>query len=229
MTLVSTNQYDGNGVGDGSLTQTADLPDTNPADARITASSYDWRDRLVGTKSGVMPTLASVSITNFGCETPAQTAIPPGNFTFAPSGASWTFSSSAGIAGNGSCFTSASAAPQGSQVAFVNQTGYFDQSISGFAVGAYQLAFFAAQRGSGNASQQDFQVQVGGVPVGNFTPVGTAYQLYMTAFNGAESRATHRNGSEWSSAKRAQAPEPRPEPEIMGGPERRPPAAHKAI
>ena len=53
MVLVSRNQYDGNGVGDGNLTQTTLYPDSHAADNRVTQNVYDWRDRLVATKSGV--------------------------------------------------------------------------------------------------------------------------------------------------------------------------------
>jgi len=56
MTLVSQNQYDGNGVGDGNLTQTTQYPDATASDNRVTRYAYDWRDRLVATKSGVQAT-----------------------------------------------------------------------------------------------------------------------------------------------------------------------------
>ncbi len=56
MVQVAAYQYDANGVGDGNLTQATRYPDTVAADARVTASAYDWRDRLVATKSGVQAT-----------------------------------------------------------------------------------------------------------------------------------------------------------------------------
>jgi YD repeat-containing protein len=52
MVQASAYQYDGNGVGDGDLTQETDSPGGSAA-ARVTDSVYDWRDRLVATKSGV--------------------------------------------------------------------------------------------------------------------------------------------------------------------------------
>jgi len=56
MVQVAADQYDANGVGDGNLTQATRYPDAVAADARVTAYAYDWRDRLVATKSGVQST-----------------------------------------------------------------------------------------------------------------------------------------------------------------------------
>jgi RHS repeat-associated protein len=55
MVETAAYQYDGNGVGDGKRTQETDYPGGSAA-ARVTASVYDWRDRLVATKSGVQTT-----------------------------------------------------------------------------------------------------------------------------------------------------------------------------
>ena len=52
MTLVESEQYDANGVGDGNLTEDTQYPDTIAADARTTVYAYDGRDRLVATKTG---------------------------------------------------------------------------------------------------------------------------------------------------------------------------------
>jgi YD repeat-containing protein len=55
--LVQTTgyQYDGNGVGDGNLTQETDFP-SSYGTARVTQTIYDWRDRPIATKSGVQTT-----------------------------------------------------------------------------------------------------------------------------------------------------------------------------
>ena len=99
-----------------------------------------------------------------------------------PTGSPWTFSGSAGISGNNSGFTSGNPpAPEGSQVAFLQGTGSFSQSVSGWAAGSYVLTFDAAQRGNYQASQQNFKVLVDGTVVGTFTPSGTSYQSYSTA------------------------------------------------
>ena len=52
MTMVSQNVYDNGGVGDGNLTQTTSTPAAAPP--RITQSYYDWRDRQVASKSGML-------------------------------------------------------------------------------------------------------------------------------------------------------------------------------
>src|SRR5262249_7809953 len=49
---VRANVYDGGGVGDSLLTQVTAMPGGSAAN-RVTQSYYDWRDRLVATKSGV--------------------------------------------------------------------------------------------------------------------------------------------------------------------------------
>ncbi len=52
MVMVSSYQYDNGGVDDGNLTEETDYPGLDEAE-RITQMWYDWRDRLVATKSGV--------------------------------------------------------------------------------------------------------------------------------------------------------------------------------
>ena len=100
-----------------------------------------------------------------------------------PTDPPWSFSGTAGIAANGSGYTNYSPpAPQGTQVAYLEETGSFSQSVTGWAPWIYQLSFSAAQRGGPNqASRQDFEVLVDGSVVGTFTPSGTSYQTYTTA------------------------------------------------
>ena len=70
---------------------------------------------------------------------PGFEAIPigPGQFAYGPSGSAWTFApNGAGVSGNNSGFTSGSPnAPQGSQVAFIQQNGAITQTIAGWAAG----------------------------------------------------------------------------------------------
>ncbi len=51
MVELTSDVYDGGGVGDGNLTQETQYP--GGAANRVTDNSYDWRDRLVATKAGV--------------------------------------------------------------------------------------------------------------------------------------------------------------------------------
>ena len=60
----------------------------------------------------------------------------------------------AGISGNNSGFTSGNPpAPQGSQVAFLQGTGSFSQTVAGWAAGSYVITFDAAQRGNFQTSR----------------------------------------------------------------------------
>jgi RHS repeat-associated protein len=52
LVMVSQNQYDNGGVGDGNLTQVTQFPGGGAA-PRVTQNFYDWRDRLVASKQGV--------------------------------------------------------------------------------------------------------------------------------------------------------------------------------
>ena len=110
-----------------------------------------------------------------------QVVVGAGNFQYDPTGSPWAFSGSSGISGNNSGFTSGNPpAPQGSQVAFIQTTGSFSQSVAGWAAGSYVLTFDAAQRENYLASHQNFNVLIDGSVVGTFTPSGTSYQSYST-------------------------------------------------
>ena len=111
-----------------------------------------------------------------------QVAVGSGQFQYRPTGSPWTFVGGAGLSGNSSGFTSGNPpVPQGVQVAFLQTTGSFSQSVSGWAAGSYVITFNAAQRGNYQASRQDFSVLVDGAVVGTFTPSGTTYQSFSTA------------------------------------------------
>ena len=102
-------------------------------------------------------------------------------FKYDPTGSPWVFTGGSGISGNNSGFTSGNPpAPQGVQVAFLQGTGSFTQSVTGWAAGSYVLTFDAAQRGNFGVSQQNLEVLIDGSVVGTFTPSGTSYQSYST-------------------------------------------------
>ena len=103
-------------------------------------------------------------------------------YVYNPTGSPWTFAGNAGVSANGSGFTWGNPnAPQGSQVAFLQMTGSFGQSVAAWAAGNYTIAFKAAQRGNYGTQAEDFQVQVDGVVVGTFKPTSTTYSTYATA------------------------------------------------
>ena len=102
-------------------------------------------------------------------------------YRYNPTGSFWTFSSQSGVSGNGSAFTAGNpSAPQGSQVAFLQSTGSFSQSIANWNAGSYQINFLAAQRGNGGTPNQTIQVLVDGTSVGIITPTSTSYSAYTT-------------------------------------------------
>ena len=116
-------------------------------------------------------------------------------YAYAPAGTAWTYGgysgspgNGAGVAANGSAFTYYNpAAPQGTQVAFLQATGSFTQSVSGLAAGTYTVSFDAAQRANSSGVQdQNFEVlvdggQSDGVVAGTFTPASGSYAGMTTA------------------------------------------------
>jgi RHS repeat-associated protein len=49
---ISENEYDGGGVGDGTLTKVTTFLDGSSSVTRVTRMYYDWRDRQIATKAG---------------------------------------------------------------------------------------------------------------------------------------------------------------------------------
>ena len=123
----------------------------------------------------VSPAVAG-GFTNGGFEVPNL----GGGFQYAPAGASWVFTG-AGISGNGSGFTSGNPpAPEGVQVAFLQNGGSQVAQTANIAAGTYTLSLRAAQRGNHQFGTQVLQVLVDGVPVGQYQPPSTAYTNYQT-------------------------------------------------
>jgi hypothetical protein len=118
------------------------------------------------------------SLRDSGFETPA---LNPGAFQYNPTGTAWTFAAGAGVAANGSGFTSGnSSAPQGNQAMFVQRESSASQAVT-FAAGTYAVSFSAAQRGN-VSSAQTLQVLIDGDVVGTFNNLtGTAYTSLTTS------------------------------------------------
>jgi RHS repeat-associated protein len=101
--------------------------------------------------------LNATLVTNGGFETPA---LADGGYVFNPTGATWTFTGTTGIARNGSAFTNNNPnAPEGKQVGIVQMTGSISQPRA-LTTGTYNLNLRAAQRGSGNASFQQVRASL---------------------------------------------------------------------
>jgi RHS repeat-associated protein len=98
--------------------------------------------------------LNGVQVTNGGFETPSVQ-----NYQIAPTGSSWSYSGSSGIAANGGTMTSGNPpAPEGNQVAFIQNDGSLWKTAT-VAAGTYTLSFKAAQR-SGNETYQQLRVNL---------------------------------------------------------------------
>jgi len=114
-----------------------------------------------------------------------------GSYVYNPSGSAWGFSvqsggSGAGIARNGSAFTSSNpSAPEGVQVAFVQRTGSLNQAVTGLVPGmTYHLLFSAAQRAVYVSGGQTWNVSLDGTPIASYKPgtSPTAYSGYSASF-----------------------------------------------
>ncbi len=121
-----------------------------------------------------------VTVQDAGFETPSFGSGSKA-YGYNPTGTPWTFTGTAGISGNNSGFTADNPdAPEGSQVAFLQEKGSISQSFD-FAEGSYTLSFQAAER-SGETGFQTIQLEVNGLPVGApLRPAGTSYQGLTTA------------------------------------------------
>jgi hypothetical protein len=104
-------------------------------------------------------------------------------YQYDPTSSSWSFSGSAGLAGNGSALTSGNAnAPQGNQVAFIQQTGSISQAVELFpAGGTYQISIAAAQSVANGGNREEIEVEVDGTEVSVLTPATTGYGTSTTA------------------------------------------------
>jgi len=110
-----------------------------------------------------------------------------GDYLINPLYSDWSFvgtsGNSTGVSGNGTAITTGDgSAPNGSQVAFIQDDGAITQSVPGWAAGTYSISFLAAQRSTQTATTlESFQVLVDGLLVGTFTPSGATYTNYATA------------------------------------------------
>jgi len=117
----------------------------------------DFSGGYVLVLSNYVPDAANVTLTftgeppvnpveNPSFEQPLLTQPPPNNSIDDPTDASWTFTNSAGIAGNGSALTALNGpAPEGKQVLYLANQGQVSQTVT-VEAGNYILSFYAALR-----------------------------------------------------------------------------------
>jgi hypothetical protein len=135
----------------------------------------------------VTPPVASFN--NYGFELPALGA---GGYFYRPDGTAWAFWGNSGVTANFSAFTSANVpAPEGTQVAFLQMTGFATQTLNGVDAGSYVISLQASQRNNYHEASQVMNVQVDGVSVGTFTPTIDADYHSFTTFPIALSEGSH--------------------------------------
>ena len=116
------------------------------------------------------------AVANASFETPSLGS-GSGAYQYSPTGGQWNFVGGSGIAANGSAFNSTAPGGGGTQVAFLQNTGNFQQTLS-LAVGTYTVRFQAIQRTTNN---QSVQVLINGVQVASVTPAQGSYTTYTSS------------------------------------------------
>ena len=149
----------------------------------VVSAQYPSGESLNSAEASAKP----APILNFGFETPRISA-----YQYNPAGGSWTFGGTtgngSGISANGSGFTTANtAAPEGTQVAFLQSLGTISQTLYGFSPGTiYTFTFSAAQRAdSGNQhGGESWNVKVDNTVIASYNPgaSATTYVDYQASF-----------------------------------------------
>jgi YD repeat-containing protein len=133
-------------------------------------------------ESGVAIPIQSVAEWSF--ETPV-----PVDYVYRPDVDGVTFTGLAGVALNGSAWNFANA-PDGDQVAFLQQVASITQTVTGLtAGGTYQLSFYLAQRPAHAANP--LTVSVDGVVLGTYTPGTTSWEQFAATTFQATSDTAH--------------------------------------
>ena len=135
MTLISFNQYDNGGVGDGNLTQVIQYPGGSQA-PRLTENLYNWQDQLITTKQAQIP----ISLTSD--YSPSQPFGWSQNDVGSPELSGNTFSdgSTFVVSGGGSGFGTTS-----------DQVGYFSKGYNGWNTISVRVSDLTESFGGGEA------------------------------------------------------------------------------
>jgi hypothetical protein len=148
-----------------------------PGYNEVTGRGTPVADRLVQDLANFTPANQPLDP---GFEMPAQGS-GSGAFTYDPTGSPWTFSGVSGLTGNGSQFTAGNPnAPEGNQVAFLQQSNSRISQSLNFAAGSYVIMFEAAQRAIYQSSFQTIGVEIDSHLVGTIQPNSTRYSSYCT-------------------------------------------------
>jgi hypothetical protein len=138
-------------------------------------------------------TISPINIPNFGFETPVTTS-----YIYNPTGGSWTFNgappSGSGVSTNNSGFTVGNPlAPQGHQVAFLQETGYVSQALTGFVAGVtYTVSFAAAERVTYQNGGESWNLLLNTNVLASYAPAKTAtnYTTYTASFTATTNNYT---------------------------------------
>ena len=154
----------------------------------VSQGSYTIHPIFVAPASCSIGTGTSLAPCDFGFEAPL---LGDGNIA-GGIGSPWVFSGSSGISANHSAFTGPQLAPEGVQVAVVQDFGGFAQPITDFVADRqYVLTFSAAQR-SNFGGANDFVVLLDNKVIGTFKPGSTSYADFSVSF--VTSAGTHTLG-----------------------------------
>ena len=114
---------------------------------------------------------------NQSFETPS---VGVSGYQYSPTGASWTFTGSSGIAGNGGSGFNPNTT-SGVQVGFIQGDASTIQQTIQLAAGVYSVRFRAAQRVDSRVNNQTVSVRLNGVEIGQITPSSSAYTSFTTS------------------------------------------------
>ena len=114
-----------------------------------------------------------------------------GTYLYNPTGTAWDFNGATGVSANNSDFTSGNSdAPQGKQVAFVQETGELSQLIASMTGGAsYVIQFDAAQRDG--YPNQTISIALDGQELCQITPTSINYEPYSCSFQAPAQESTN--------------------------------------
>ena len=124
-------------------------------------------------------TVVAGAVANGSFET--SDALANTTYGYSPTGAAWAFSGTAGIAGNGSAFSPATA-PNGTRVAFIQMASSIQQQLV-LTPGTYRLSFRVSQRACcDGTNNQKLSIQLDGVELGTVQPTNTTgYDTFVSA------------------------------------------------
>jgi len=146
-----------------------------------TRSSGSRRLAMESLESRKLMTATTLTLNSISDASFAAPALVAKSYQIAPASCPWQFSGIAGVSANNSAFTLGNPnAPDGTQVAFLKDTGSMIQTVS-LDAGVYNLSFLAAERVNYQTQNQEIEVLIDGKEVGEVVPAGTTYASYQTS------------------------------------------------